>query len=759
MDTYSFLELFDGNTWEKKVDPRKPAKASTQVWLDDDLCEECLAGDVRGIILCRTEKESHDLGPLYAIKRRQQFCWLCHTVNTLCDEALPQDVVEALLQERATPINLFQDRFALGTTLVSDSLDLPCAMLKPFEFGGPHPNEWIAAYEVFTHYRIEFALNEASGHVHIPFTHAFTYEERSRYVNYNQVAGWLQTCSSRHRICRQLQEGRNIMDKLYLIDVHSRQVKIMGANTAYVALSYTWGDARVQRSVEYSSMPLVLGQPFYFPRSLPRKAPATVEDAITAVKDLGERYLWTDLYCINQSDPTECREQIRGMDGVYESALLTICAISSSSSTAGIEGISKPWQPVHQITTRIQSGYLQITGNLYFSNDLKDSIWRTRAWTFQECKLANRKLCFGAHGLFMWCSEELFHHAIADPNPDHHTAMKPDNPRNPQMYAAFEPLGLASMTGADVSETFVDFGLYVKLINEFCRRHLTFEGDAHNAIAGLLHRLATIYNAQFVFGLPMNQLTRALLWSCGPCMERPRRPDFPSWTWLGWNADPTRTKVWGEQPEYEYWLEDEPQRATPDGRMAYKLRVFWLEQGRSPDIVIVVASEASTLASNAGSQTLEIRAQTANCSIRCFARHNESVSGNTAEGQPLDGQLARGDIWEIHNADGEPMPREVILDTDGEQTENYTFEISPELSSKLDSGKNSSGCVKMILLQRWVEIDQKTGEPEETSWGDRGWFLIVLIGDGNRAERIALVNMEFEKFEDMCPKEEHLMLV
>jgi hypothetical protein len=759
-----------GNSWEENINLRNSRKEASRLWLDTDLCEECSTADVRSIILCRAKNQEHALGPLLAIKRRKHLCWLCHSVYAVCLEAMPRIMLEALLREEellreeATPIVLSQDRYALGRALVSEFVDVPCAHLKRAIYDLEHPPEWTRAYIVLTHYRFELALHGGTGEDRIPMTKTLTNEMQSRHANYEQISGWLQICSSKHTSCKALKPTGEINHKLYLINVYSRRVQSMRQSTVYVALSYTWGDSRIQTSREYSSKPLTSSQSSYFPRYLPKNAPRTVEDAITAVKQLGLRFLWTDLYCINQTSTAERETQIQNMGQIYEGAMLTICAISSPSSTAGIDGISKPWQPIHQITTQFDSGYLQATGNPHFLNDINDSVWRTRAWTFQECKLSGRKLCFAAHGVFMWCGEEVFHHAVVNMTPTFHVALRPDDPHNPQMYAAFEPLSFYAISRTNLSDEYCDLSLYFKLVNDYCQRQLTFEEDAQDAISGLLNRMATVHDSHFIFGLPTNHLTRALMWSCGPCLERPRRPSFPSWTWLGWNADPSRTRFFGEQPKYEYWLENLSKPEAFGGSRLYKMRVFWIDPGHSTDqgmdVAISVASQAWTSAKGKPpSNTLSIKAQTADCRVRCLAHHDEPVPGFTADGEPLNGQLAEGDLWMILDNDGEPLPRDVILDTDGDQTEDYTFEISPEVSSKIDPEKSSSGKVKMVLLQRWVEINQKRGEPDETCWGDRGWFLIVSgIGEG-RFERIALTNMEYEHFDAMDTKEEEFMLV
>jgi hypothetical protein len=51
---------------------------------------------------------------------------------------------------------------------------------------------------------------------------------------------------------------------------------------------------------------------------LPEKVPQTIEDAILVVKALGERFLWVDAYCIDQTNSQERQVMIDNMDLIYE---------------------------------------------------------------------------------------------------------------------------------------------------------------------------------------------------------------------------------------------------------------------------------------------------------------------------------------------------------------------------------------------------------------------------------------------------------
>jgi Heterokaryon incompatibility protein (HET) len=67
--------------------------------------------------------------------------------------------------------------------------------------------------------------------------------------------------------------------------------------------------------------------------SLGHNLPATLEDAMLLVKDLGERYLWIDTLCIIQDDAQSKHRNIRQMGLVYSRAFATIVGLHGRMPT------------------------------------------------------------------------------------------------------------------------------------------------------------------------------------------------------------------------------------------------------------------------------------------------------------------------------------------------------------------------------------------------------------------------------------------
>lgn len=63
--------------------------------------------------------------------------------------------------------------------------------------------------------------------------------------------------------------------------------------------------------------------------------PLNFQDAVTATRNLGLRYLWLDSLCIIQDDTNDWMKEAARIDRVYEGAYLTIVATSSASTREG----------------------------------------------------------------------------------------------------------------------------------------------------------------------------------------------------------------------------------------------------------------------------------------------------------------------------------------------------------------------------------------------------------------------------------------
>lgn len=120
-----------------------------------------------------------------------------------------------------------------------------------------------------------------------------------------------------------------------LIDVNTMAIASPVNQIRFVALSYMWqqgGDNHAQLAKQNL-------KELEAPNGLTGiSIPSIVLDAISLCKELGERYLWVDRFCIVQNDPQSKHDQIRGMDKIYRSATFTIVAALNNRDGRGLPG-------------------------------------------------------------------------------------------------------------------------------------------------------------------------------------------------------------------------------------------------------------------------------------------------------------------------------------------------------------------------------------------------------------------------------------
>jgi hypothetical protein len=104
---------------------------------------------------------------------------------------------------------------------------------------------------------------------------------RENQVDFELVKGWLLHCENTHgqRDCI-AKSARGLPSRFRVIDVVKRALVVAPPRCRYIAISYVWGKRESGEQPIYS---LTSG-----------RLPRTLEDAITVVKELGERYLWVD---------------------------------------------------------------------------------------------------------------------------------------------------------------------------------------------------------------------------------------------------------------------------------------------------------------------------------------------------------------------------------------------------------------------------------------------------------------------------------
>jgi hypothetical protein len=211
------------------------------------------------------------------------------------------------------------------------------------------------------------------------------------------------------------------------------------------------------------------------------------------------------------------------MDDIYCGSALTLIACAGTGPQHGLPGVSKPRTPCPSFRTT-PSSYLQTLPSIH---DIHTSTWASRAWTYQEALLAQRRLFFTSRQVYFE-SGELVESEL--------TTLAPVVTRvlDPRIYSQV------------TSSTFPG-DIYV-CIREYTHRKLSFQSDIMNALSGTLTYYAREHGILHLWGIPFSANTpvaigepprkrvvtfeESLRWYARDGLVR--RHGFPSWSWVGW---------------------------------------------------------------------------------------------------------------------------------------------------------------------------------------------------------------------------------
>jgi len=208
-------------------------------------------------------------------------------------------------------------------------------------------------------------------------------------IDYKQIATWLNECSKRHGSqCYGQKLGE--LEDLHMKTIDCRTLAVVPAvvGESYATLSYVWGQSTAAtQSIKNTSSALQL------------EPPATIKDAIKVCLELGFRYLWVDKFCISQARPEETRRQVQKMDAIYRGSSLNIIDGSGVNPDQGLPGVSRI-RSVFPSVTIAQDQHLVALPSI---EDLGESAWFFRGWTYQEALVSNRQLVFTDQQVYLHC--------------------------------------------------------------------------------------------------------------------------------------------------------------------------------------------------------------------------------------------------------------------------------------------------------------------------------------------------------------------
>ncbi|KAI0543951.1 heterokaryon incompatibility protein-domain-containing protein [Xylaria curta] len=339
-------------------------------------------------------------------------------------------------------------------------------------------------------------------------------------IDFNKIKQWLCACTLYHQApCRQNLNNdsnlRSLFSELRLIrfiDVNKGCLVEQRSLSSYVCLSYVWGAVASFRLSKANKSRLMQPGAIMDAWDL---LPKTIQDAVTAVRMLGENYLWVDSLCLVQNDPQDMENGTGSMDLIYEFSTLTIIAASGKDANAGLPGVNAGSRVSEEHIAELIPG-LRLA--VYTDTDfrLEPTVYNSRAWTLQEYALSPRILCFVDNQVFFRCrqtsfSEDLWDDAIS---------------RKTSLSSIKSPLyRILKMHQPATS--------YRILIERYSYRTLTYSADVHNAMAGLTRRFFDRMKCRFLEGIPTAVFDHFLAFRAAKSSLK-RRKGFPSYSWTGW---------------------------------------------------------------------------------------------------------------------------------------------------------------------------------------------------------------------------------
>ncbi|KAK1975881.1 hypothetical protein LZ30DRAFT_753827 [Colletotrichum cereale] len=264
------------------------------------------------------------------------------------------------------------------------------------------------------------------------------------------------------------------------------------------------------------------------------------------VKLLGIRFLWVDALCIIQDQSDDWMFMAPKMDSIYGNSTLNLCAAAGNNQEHGVPG--SPNTPRHALQPIAQFAGLNLVTVKTVESLIEDTVWNSRAWTFQERMLSRRSIIFVDNRVFFQCRQATWSEEVFSENRTPSWTL--EMVRSPLQMFEKNPVRL-----------------YLECVELFSGRALTYEMDRLPAFEGISAVLCPPLRASFFWGLPDSYFDLALLWENKVPTQRLGQPNhnnqdirqksgYPSWSWSGWHGASTwrLSMVSGVLMNVHHWL-------------------------------------------------------------------------------------------------------------------------------------------------------------------------------------------------------------
>lgn len=387
---------------------------------------------------------------------------------------------------------------------------------------------------------------------------------------FDMISTWIKDCQASHGVvCRKALIEVGMDRDLTLIDVEKRCLVKAPSKTRYVTLSYVWGKdwqlLHVDSNHDILFRPGALGGTRSTDLAATSNAPLgkVVTDAMVITSGIGERYLWIDALCIKQDAGEEKALELLRMASIYNCAVVTIVPIENASAHSPIPGLGLASRGNTSISITPE---LSIAVRKRLDGIIKDSVYNTRGWCFQEAFLSRRSLYFSDQQVFFRCQECTHSEDLLSTTTGQDDAYK-NQVQNLRSQGEGNTAGMSTLEALHASQkTFRELRTpeaqndfmrsYSRLIDQYWSRALTVNKDVMDAFSAISTTLETLLDSHIWAGLPEKFFHHFLLWEI--CLRKqfggnnddewvyPQSSRailhsaggdlVPSWSWMGWRA-------------------------------------------------------------------------------------------------------------------------------------------------------------------------------------------------------------------------------
>lgn len=294
----------------------------------------------------------------------------------------------------------------------------------------------------------------------------------------------------------------------------------------YVTLSHCWGSVQplrltlanygqLQTAITYTSLP------------------KTFQDAVTATRALGWRYLWIDSLCIIQDSKEDWEEQCIKMGQIYSGSIVTIAGPAAADPNAGfLQPRAAPRQLTLEIDNGMESGEVTLCHDHthcghgfrpYGFEPEQNSPLARRAWVLQERILSPRVLYFGSSNTYFECFNNV----------------RFGNCHVPVVWTLpSEGLLPKKVIGQLKDNDGERFDYWLHIIAEYGKKLITNPKDKLPALSALASNFHKVTSCHYLAGSWQEDLYRTLTWQSiddnRPVPStRPATQEYiaPSWSW------------------------------------------------------------------------------------------------------------------------------------------------------------------------------------------------------------------------------------